>query len=102
MISLPDAGEPVPEERPVARALDALQRPAARPRLLHLLPPLPGPNSMAQSKTELTFQIFYQFKGTLFIKQLSLVPARPTARSRARARPAPSRSPCGPRARRTR
>ena len=42
MNNSPDAGEPVPEEGPVARALDALQRPAARPRLLHLLPPLPA------------------------------------------------------------
>ena len=42
MNNSPDAGEPVPEEGPVPRALDALQRPAARPCLLHLLPPLPA------------------------------------------------------------
>ena len=40
MVGVADAGEAVPQEGPGPRALDAVQRPAARLALLHLLPPL--------------------------------------------------------------
>ena len=40
VVSVADAGEAVPQEGSRPRALDAVQRPAARLALLHLLPPL--------------------------------------------------------------